>query len=133
MTTRPLFSAKCGHCSASFGYPSLGDFDYASLILSTEDGQRFAYVDASASFPSRLSLLLKSIGSHLQFWDALASLADQLDNRRWVIGIRCPQCGSANITSWDASRCGDVEVPEATFIHAAGLSDQEICDRLKAL
>lgn len=132
MTMRPLFSAKCGDCSARFGYPSLGDFSYGSSILSSDDGQCFAYIEASAPFPSRLNRLLKAAGSRLPFWDALALLADQPANHHWVCGIRCPNCGSAEISSWHGSRCGEVEVSDATFLQAAALSDHEISERLKA-
>jgi hypothetical protein len=131
MTMRPLFSAQCGDCSASFGYPSLGDFSYGSSIFSSDDGQCFVYVEASAPFPSRLNRLLKAAGSRLPFWDTLALLADQPSNRYWVCGIRCPSCGSAKISSWHGGRCGEAEVSDATFIQAAALSDHEICERLK--
>src|ERR1700722_10231835 len=133
MAIRPLFSASCRDCSASFGYPSLGDSAYGSWILSSEDGQRFPYVEGFSDFPSRLNSLLKTTGSRLQVWDALASLADQPTSHRWVTGIRCPHCGADKIASWDGSGCGEVEMPDATCARADMLSDHEICEQLKAV
>ena len=132
MAIRPLFSAACETCTTSFGYPSLGDFAYGSSIFSSTDGRRFAYVEALSPFPSRLSALLKATGSRLQFWDALARLADQSDGGQWVTGIRCPRCGSDKIASWHGTRCGEAEVPEVTFNGAAALTDPEVRDRLRA-
>ena len=130
---RPTFLASCGKCSATFGYPSLGDFSYGALILSSVDGRYFSYVEAFWEFPTRLATLAGNLGKQLRFWDAVASFADRTENQCWMTGIRCPRCSSANVSLSNDVRCGEVMVPNATFVEAAALSDDTIRERLSIL
>jgi hypothetical protein len=97
------------------------------------DGRYLSYVEAFWEFPTRLATLAGNLGKQLRFWDAVASFADRTENQCWMTGIRCPRCSSADVSLSNDVRCGEVMVPNATFVEAAALSDDTIRERLSIL
>ncbi len=124
-----VFEAQCANCTRDFSHPSLGDFAYGEVLLCTMDGRHHAFVSGLSDFAERVRALIPPTGIG-SFWSILASLADPICGQPLSSAIRCPHCASANIAYWEGRRVGVIRVPEATFTHAAVLSDEELARRV---
>jgi len=123
------FAAKCADCGQSFSHPSLGDFSYGEVILTTADGKQFATANAFDEFPQRVATLAGTD----PFWPVLASLADPIAGQGLKHSIHCPHCGSDRLKYWDGNKTGTMSVPAATFIAAASLSDESLTAHIAAV
>jgi hypothetical protein len=126
-----VFEAQCANCASHFSHPSLGDFAYGEVFLCTLDGNHYATVSAFTDFSQRVKALMGP-GAENSLWSILASLADPISGQPLSSGIRCPHCASDNLAYWAGRRVGVSKVPEATFTHAAALSQEELARRVAA-
>jgi hypothetical protein len=125
MRTLALLEACCAGCGDVFLHPALGDHVYGEALLCSADGHHVAVANAFDALPRRVAALLPDGIDH-RFWPVLAALADPIDGQPLVHGLRCPQCGGAQLHWHDGERRGTQPVGNAGFAAAAGLSDVDL-------
>ncbi len=116
-----LLEGKCADCEHVFGHPSLGDFAYGEVVLSTVDGKHYATADAFGKFAQRVDALVKSDASR-SLWPLLASLADPIGGQPLTHSICCPHCASDKLEYWGGRQVGTLAVPEASFAASSAFS-----------
>jgi hypothetical protein len=119
------FEAKCGNCGRCFSHPSLGDLVYGEVVLCSLNGSHYATASAFTEFCERVSALIRPEHKR-SYWSIVASLADPISDQPLSSSLRCPHCASAQLEYWDGKKLGVMQVPEATFRSAMGLSPDEL-------
>jgi hypothetical protein len=127
-----LAEAKCASCRQVFSHPTLGDFSYGEAVLCSLDGKNYAFVNALADFPQRVSSLIKS-DKELTFWPTLASLAEPIRGQSLTASIRCSHCGSDKLEYWGGQVTGTASIPEASFTTASELSTNSLAKQIGAV
>ncbi|HBS61484.1 MAG TPA: hypothetical protein DEB32_01860 [Stenotrophomonas sp.] len=125
MRTLALLEGGCALCGHVFAHPALGDHAYGEALLCSADGHHVVVASAFDPVPQRVAALLPA-GADARFWPVLAALADPIGGQPLVHGLRCPQCGGAQLRYHDGHRRGTQAVANAGFVAATALTDLDL-------
>ncbi len=123
MRTVPLFQAHCDDCDNNFSTPRLSEFEYGSFIFYGLSGRVFGLFEAIGHpiWQAAELLIIDRLSeqnkdqSPRSIQEALAKLADPIENNPLTLSRICPVCQSTQNEYDESVKQGEIELPIVTF------------------
>ncbi len=130
-----LFKNTCGKCFNDIEIPLLGDMAYGEIEIQSEDGKVFqiATLIENETFDFIQRELERLNDTKTDAQKILATVADPINGKKFLVGFVCPNCLSPLNRITDNNRTETIQVNEATWKQFDLLTDNEKMDKIKAL